>query len=145
MSIERAVVAYLQSEFAASSTWASVIGSKVYYRRPPQTTKLPWVRVTNSGGMRNIMTQGPNGSTETQDVLTIYVEDDQQFRGRQIADFVVAALENYRGDMPPTGTAYAYDTHFRSGTVRDLDGFQDTFVYLLSIYVRYRFPTAFPS
>jgi len=145
MSIERAVVSYLLSYFAASPTLASVIGTRIYYRRPPQTTKLPWIRVTNSGGMRNILTQGPNGSTEVQDVLTIYVDDDQQFRGKQIADAVVAALENYRGDMPSTGTAYAYDTHFRMGTVRDLDGFQDAYTYLLSVYVRYRFPTAFPS
>ena len=144
--IERAVVAYPLSALAANPDVAADIGRKVYYRRVPQGVKMPWIRVTNSGGMRRKLTPAAGGSTEAQDILTIYVDDDQQFRGREIADAVVAALENYRGDMPPSpATAYAFDTHVRCGSTRDLDGFQDTFTYLVTVYVRYKFPTAFPN
>ena len=136
--IEQAIVTYLISEMG------SLVNNQVYYHRVPPNAKMPWIRVTNSGGMRRKMTL--NHTSEAVDILTIYVDDNQQFRGRTIADAVMAALENYRGDMPPApAAALACDTHVRLGTTRDLDTFQDAFTYLLSVYVRYTFPTALPS
>ena len=144
MQIERAVVVYLLSYFASHPTLSSVMTGKVFYRRVPPNVKLPYMIVTNSGGGRKKLAQCGTGSSEARDILTLYINDDQQFRGEQIAEAVMRALENYRGNMPSTNPI-AYDTHFYCGTTRDLDGFQDAFTYLITVYVRYKFPTAFPN
>jgi hypothetical protein len=154
--IEKAVIQYLIATLGADPVLGPILGNRVYYRRPPTSTaasgqapvtvKRPWIRVTNSGGMRDRISMARGGSTDATDVLTLYVDDDKQFRGRQIADAVVAALENYRGNMPPLpAVPIAFDTWFRCATVRDLDGFQDAYTYLVTVYVKYRFPTAFPN
>jgi hypothetical protein len=132
--IEQAVLTYLLSEVG------SLVNNQIYYHRVPANTKMPWIIITNSGGMRRKQTQ--DHKTEATDVLTIYVDDNQQFRGKTIADAVQTALENYRGDMPPApATPIAYDTFFRTATTRDLDDPFDAFRYLLTVYCIYRFPT----
>jgi hypothetical protein len=122
---------------ADSDILAALGSAKVYYRRAAEETKMPFVVVVNSGGMRERITQI---YTDMQDTLTIYVEDSKQFRGRDIAEAVLRALENYRGDMSPES-----DLHIRCGSIRDLDGFQSTFRYIITAYVRYKETTKFPS
>jgi hypothetical protein len=132
--IEQAIVSYLNNNAAVTTALG---GKKVYYRRVPPTIKMPWVAVTNSGGMRNRITKT---ITDTLDTLTIYVEDSNQFRGREIAEAVMRALENYRGDMSPEK-----DLHIRCGSIRDLDGWQDAFKYIVTAYVLYKETTQFPN
>lgn len=142
--IERAVVTYLREYLTADPTYGTVIGSKVYWRRPPPDTKLPWIRITNSGGGIERLSCSPLGSSEARDILTIYVDDNYQMRGEEIARLVERALRNYRGNMPRVNPI-AFDTLFDVDTTRDLDGFQDAFTYLVTVHVRYKFPTAFPN
>jgi hypothetical protein len=132
--IEQAIVNYLNSN---SDVLTALGGAKVYYRRAADKITMPYVVVTNSGGMRTRITQM---YTDTQDTLTIYVEDSKQFRGREIAEAVMRALENYRGDMSPE-----LDLHIRCGSIRDLDGFNSTFRYIVTAYVRYKETTRFPN
>jgi hypothetical protein len=138
--IEQAVLLYLNSH---SGVLASLGGqAKVYYARAPKdingvAVTMPWVVVRNSGGMRNRVTQT---ITDTEDTSTIYVEDSNQFRGRAIAEAVLTALENYRGDMAPE-----LDVHIRCGSIRDLDGWQNSFRYIVTAYVLYKKTTVFPN
>lgn len=135
--IEQAVVEYLNTVTALTTLLG---GQKIYYRRVPPSTvpiKMPWVIVTNSGGPRNRDTQV---STEGRDTLTIYVEHNNPITGRAIAEAILRALENYRGDMVPER-----DVDVRCGSVRDLDGFQGSFKFIVPVYIRYRQTTAFPS
>jgi hypothetical protein len=147
MIIEQSVITYLRSD----TQLASMVGDHIYYHRVPTDNvdsagtkvKMPWVVVTNSGGMPERLTRGSltyTGLTEAYDTLTIYVDDMQQLRGAQITQRVEDLLRNYRGNMLP-----ARDTHFRAGTTRDLDGYQGNFRYLISVYVRYLFDTDFPN
>lgn len=147
MLIEQAVVTYLRSD----SQLASLVGNRIYYHHVPTEAidgsgakvLMPWVIVTNSGGMPERLTRGGDvnpGLTESYDTLTLYVDDMQQLRGAQIAQRIEDLLRNYRGDMLP-----ALDTHFRVGTTRDLDGYQGNFRYLVTVYVRYIFATNFPN
>jgi hypothetical protein len=137
--IEQAIVEYLNTVTALTTLLG---GQKIYYRRVPPlsgtaTIKMPWVIVTNSGGRRTRDTQV---STEGRDTLTIYVEHNNPITGRAIAEAVLRALENYRGDMSPER-----DLDIRCGSVRDLDGFQGSFKFIVTAYIRYRQTTAFPS
>ncbi len=132
--IEQAIVVYLNSN---ADVLNALGGAKVYYRRAGSKILMPYVTVTNSGGMRNRITKI---YTDTQDTLTIYVDDSDQFRGREIAEAVMRALENYRGNMNPE-----LDLHIRCGSIRDLDGYQSTFRYIVTAYVRYKELTEFPS
>jgi len=138
--IEQALVNYLNNY----APLTALIGKNVFYHRAPEKKQMPWVIITNSGGMRRRMTQGDrkgySGRTEANDVLTLYVNAVSQFSCKEIADKVMDAIENYRGDMPP-----AEDTFFRCGTVRDLDGFNNTSVMLITVYVLYVFNTKFPN
>lgn len=133
--IEQAIVTYLNRTPAVTSVLG---GEKVYYGRAPSTVKMPYVTVRNSGGMRERIT---HHYTDTEDTLTIYVDAaaDKQFIGRDIAEAVKNALENYRGDMYPEE-----DLNIRCGSIRDLDGYQSSFRYIVTAYVRYKEVTAFP-
>lgn len=132
--IEQAIVSYLNSDTALTTLLG---GTKVYYGRADEKVKMPFVTVRNSGGMRERITQT---YTDTQDTLTIYIDDAKQFRGRDIAEAVLRALENYRGNMNPE-----LDLHIRCGSIRDLDGFQSTYRFIVTAYVRYKETTRFPS
>lgn len=132
--IVQAVVLYLNSVPAVVTALG---GQRVYYRRAPDGAKMPWCTVTNSGGSRK---RESTFVTEPRDTLTLYLEHFDQFEGAQAAEAVRAALENYRGDMYPER-----DTHFTCGTVRDLDGFQGSYRFVIQVYVRYRQTTVFPN
>jgi hypothetical protein len=124
-SIEQAVVDYLNEQ-----TIYPELFDKVYYHRVPTGIEMPWVIVTNSGGMRSKMTVAYTG---IEDTLTIYVDSNQQFQGRTLAEKVLKLLENYRGRMGDV-----YDLYIRAGTIRDLDTFTNAYRYLLTFYVQYK-------
>lgn len=132
--IEEAVVRYLN---ANTSVTTPLGGTKIYYGRSPSTVKMPYVTVRNSGGNRDRITQY---YTDADDILTIYVEAISQFNGRAIAEAIMRALENYRGDMDPEK-----DLYVRCGSIRDLDGFQSTYRFIIPVYIRYKEITQFPS
>lgn len=139
--IEQAIVRYLNAD---APLVALLGGTKIYYGRgplvgsPPMPPKMPYVVVKNSGGMRERVTQM---YTDINDTLTIYVEagDGQQFLGRDIAERILVVLENYRGDMAPE-----LDLHIRCGSIRDLDGYQNSYRFIVTAYVLYKQTTAFP-
>ena len=133
--IEKSVLTYLLSIPAVNT----ITSGKIYYRRAPKTAVLPWVTITNSGGMRNRMTTGgqvSNGRTRITDTLTIYVDSSNQFQGKDITDRILQALENYRGPMGDED-----DVIIRAGSPRDLDGWNGSFRYLLTFYVDYLIDT----
>jgi hypothetical protein len=132
--IEQAVVVWLNSVAAVTTALG---GAKVYYHRAPTNMKMPWVVITNSGGSRDRITQA---FTEARDTLTIYVEAENAISGRVIAEKVRQALENYRGDMAPM-----HDVFIECDSIRDLDGFNTSFRYIIAAYVRYRETTAYPN
>jgi hypothetical protein len=138
--IEQALVTYLNT---IPSVITALGGQKVYYSRAPVTSvggvsvKMPYAVIRNDGGSRKRLT---TFTTEPRDSLTIYVESSVQHAGLLAADTIRAALENYRGDMPPER-----DLHITCGTIRDLDGYQNSFRFLISVYVRYRQTTVFPN
>ena len=129
--IEKSVLTYLLSIPAVNT----ITGGKIFYRRAPKTAVLPWVLITNSGGMRKRMTLATTGRMIAEDTLTIYVESADQFKGRDIAERILVALENYRGDMGDE-----QDLWVRMGSIRDLDGWNGTFRFLLTCYVEYTKP-----
>ena len=133
--IEKAFMEYLMS----IPDLYTMVGGKIYYRQAPSTVQYPWVVITNSGGMRKKETQVDFYSSAT-DTLTLYVDDNDLFRGKQIADRIVQAVENFRGIFQ----GYP-DTWIRCGTVRDLTGWQGSFRQLLTIYIQYRIDTNVPS
>jgi hypothetical protein len=102
--IEQAVVTYIK----ADPQITVLVGNRVYYHRAPTSDTdskgnkvvMPWIVVTNSGGMPERLT---------------------------------------RGDPLQPGMTETY------GTTRDLDGYQGSFRYLVTAYVRYTFPTNFPE
>jgi hypothetical protein len=121
----------------------TITGGKIYYRRAPTTAKMPWVIITNSGGMRSRVTLGGGteaGWTEVEDTLTLYVDSVDQFKCKDIAQRIMQAVENYRGAM-----GAEKDLLIRTGSVRDLDGYQGTFRQLLTLYVKYWVDTNVPS
>jgi hypothetical protein len=121
----------------------TITGGKIYYRRAPTTAKMPWVIVTNSGGMRARSTLGGKndlGKTLVTDTLTLYVDSVDQFKGKDITDRIIKALENYRGDM-----GAEKDLFIRSGTPRDLDGYNGTFRQLITLYIEYWMDSNIPS
>jgi hypothetical protein len=131
MLIEQSIMQYLLS----IPEIATMTGGKIFYRRAPSKATMPWVIITNAGGLRERLTQGGQtspGWTEPFDTLMIYVESQEQFRGRDIAERVRKALENYRGDMGDTK-----DITIKTQTIRDLDGWQGSFRYLLMFHIKY--------
>ncbi len=137
--LEQSIMSYLLSIPAINT----ITGGKIYYRRAPITAKMPWVIVTNSGGMRSRSTLGSKGDlgkTTVTDVLTLYVDSVDQFKGKDITDRIIKAVENYRGDM---GTEK--DLFIRAGTPRDLDGYNGTFRQLITLYVEYWMDSNMPS
>jgi hypothetical protein len=132
--IEQAVVVYLNTVTAVTT---SLGGMKIYPHRAPANVKMPWCVVTNSGGSRD---RESVFVTEPRDTLTLYVETSDFVSGRNAAETIMLALENYRGDMAPER-----DIHITCGTVRDLDGFQGSYKFVVPVYVRYRQTTVFPN
>ena len=137
--IEKSLMTYLLNNTALNTA----LGGKIYYRRAPTTAKMPWLVITNSGGMRLRRTMGGTNDTgwsKVKDTLTLYVDHTDQFKGKDITDMVVAAVENYRGDM---GTEK--DLFIRCESPRDLDGYQGTFRYHIPLHVDYWFKTTFAT
>ena len=138
--IEQALAVYLNSVPAIVTALG---GQKVFYSRAPQTmtgevaVKMPYATIKNNGGSRKRST---TFKTEPRDSLSIYIDHSKQHEGLLIADTIRAALENYRGDMPPE-----LDTHVTCGTIRDLDGYQGSFRFIIPVYIRYRQTTVFPN
>lgn len=138
--IERDIVNYLLS-IADINT---AVKGNIFYRRAKTKAVMPWIVVTNNGGNRYPMTQGFSptspGKTKPKDTLSIYVESMEQFKGRDIANRVEQALDRYRGDMGDTKDAY-----ITTGTIRDLDGWQGSFRFLITVYAEYVIPTNVPG
>jgi hypothetical protein len=133
--IEQAVVVYLNSDAAVLSAFGGT--GKVYPHRAPASIKMPWCVVTNSGGSRK---RESLYVMEPRDTLTLYVESMDYVGGLNLANTILHALENYRGDMPPER-----DIHITCGTIRDLDGFQGSYRFVVPVYVRYRQIAVFPN
>ena len=132
--IEQALVDYLNSQVSITSL---IGGSKVYYSRAPSKAVMPFITIKNAGGPRKKVTQY---YTDADDTVTVYVDASNQFNGRAIAEAIMRALENYRGDMYP-----AQDVHITLGSIRDLDGFQGTYRFILPVSILYKEITQFPS
>jgi hypothetical protein len=131
--IEQAVVVYLNTVPAVT---AALGGMRVWPHRAPADVKMPWCVVTNSGGSR---VRESTFVTEPRDTLTLYVESANYVSGLNAANTILLALENYRGDLPPER-----DIHITCGTIRDLDGSQGSYKFVVPVYVRYRQTTVFP-
>ena len=137
--IEEAVVVYLNTVTAITTALG---GQKVYYNSadPDPATgkpvKMPYVIVSNAGGSRK---RESVYVTEPRDTLDIDVYSADKIKGKRLADTVLLALENYRGDMPPER-----DTHFTCGSIRDLTAWQAGYRFNFATYVRYRQATVFP-
>jgi hypothetical protein len=131
--IEQALTVYLNT---VPTITACMGGMKVYPHRAPSGVKMPWCVITNSGGARR---RESTFVTEPRDTLTLYVETMDYVSGLTIADTIRAALENYRGDMPPER-----DIFIECGTIRDLDGFGGSYKFVIPVYARYRQYTVFP-
>lgn len=138
--IEQAIVVYLNT---VSSITSLLGGRKVYYNRAPQKgtdgkdVKMPYAIVSNAGGSRKRDTPL---TTEARDTLDIEVESADCVAGKILCDTILAALENYRGDMSPER-----DMHITCGSIRDLDGFQGSYRFIFAAYIRYRQTTVFPN
>lgn len=136
--IEQAMVSYLNS---VPEIVTALGGQKVYFRRvtanEENPVKMPWCIITNSGGSRKRQTLN---KMEPRDTLTLDIYHYDQFMGREAAEVILRALENYRGDMPPE-----QDLHVTCGTIRDLDAYQDSYRFVLPVYVRYRQTITFPN
>jgi hypothetical protein len=132
--IEKAVIEYLLS----IPDLQTMLGGRIYYRLAPTTVKMPYLVVTNSGGMRRKETQ-PDFYSSAKDTLTLYVDHKDLFVAKDIAVRVVEALENYRGIFMGIP-----DTHIRAETTRDLVGFMGTFRQQISVHIQYRIPTNTP-
>ncbi len=135
--IEKSVMEYLLS----IPDLSAMVKGRIYYRQAPSTpdVKMPYIVISNAGGMRRRFTQGGTRS-KADDTLGIYAEAMDQFQARDIANRIIQALENYRGTI---GTEW--DTHFQCGSPRDLAGFQGNQRSLVQVYVTYYFPTNVPS
>jgi len=137
--IEQALTVYLNTLPAVTTALG---GQKVFYTRAPTTqtgdvsVKMPYVVIKNNGGSRKRETLL---KMEARDSLTIYVEHSKQHEGLMIANTIREALENYRGNMAPEA-----DLHITCGSIRDLDGYQGSFRFIVAIYVRYRQTAVFP-
>lgn len=132
--IEQAIVVYVNT---VPAVVAALGGQKFYYARAPLNTKMPYATIKNSGGSRK---RESLYITEPRDTMTIYVESEKLHEGLAIANTIRESLENYRGDMAPER-----DIYITCGTVRDLDGFQGSFRFIIPVYVRYRQTTTFPN
>lgn len=136
--IEQGIMARLRATTAVTD----LVGTNIFYHQAPKDAVFPWVIIQNSGGSKTKigLANSSNCLTDNRDTVQIYVDDDKQFRGREIAVEVQKALNNYRGNLAP-----ANDVHLTSDTIRDLDGWNDTFRYIFPIYARYLENTNIPS
>jgi hypothetical protein len=131
--IEKSVIEYL----LAIPDIKTMFKGQIYYRASPPTAKLPWCVVSNAGGGRNKITQ--TGLSEAFDTLLIYVDTADQFVGRSMAERLMQALENYRGKM---GTER--DLIVTCESIRDLNGWQGNFRYILPVHIKYIFDSNVP-
>jgi len=122
--IETAIVTYLNNLPALAA-----YKGKIYYHRVPTDIKMPWCYVQNAGGGRKKLTRVLK---EPFDTLQIYIESDKQFTGYDMAYAINAALDEYRGNM-----GSERDLVVRCDTPRDLDGFFQTYRYMLTVHVKY--------
>lgn len=137
--IEQSLMNYLLSITALNN----MVKGAIYYSKAPGDAKLPYILITNSGGMPLKMTQGgatDPGKTLTKDVLSLYVIAKDQFSAKDIADRIVKALHNYRGDL-----GSEFDTWIRCGTNRDLQGWNGQAKQLVTVYADYVTVTNVPS
>lgn len=131
--IEKSLIEYL----LAIPDVKALFKGQIYYRVSPATVKLPWCIISNAGGSRVHLTQ--SGLTEAFDTILIYVDTADQFAGRAMAERLIGALENYRGAM---GTES--DLVINCESIRDLNGWQGNYRFILPIHVRYIIPTNVP-
>lgn len=126
--IEQDLVTYL-----TTATSGTLIGGKVYYHRVPKDVKMPWIIIGSAGGTHRpfVRTKGKMIADEN---YQIFVDDELQFRGRDVAAAVAHDLEEYRGNM-----GNSFDVYIQCDAVRDLETLQGGFRYLIPIRVRYRY------
>lgn len=130
---EKALVFYL----SLHPIVGPLLGRQIFYHSPPVAVKMPWLIVTNEGGMPKRLTV--EKWTEETETLTLYVDSEDQFWARETADAIILAVNNYRGDMLPVQDAY-----FRTGTPRDLDNYQGSFRCMIPVYVKHKYETTHP-
>jgi hypothetical protein len=128
--IEKSIMDYLLANVPIKTKLAS----KIYYSGVPVGAKLPYVMIRNAGGMRKLMTQA-GSDTIVDDTISIYVDSTSQFEAKDIADMIVALLDNYRGNI-----GLETDAFLRCGSPRDLNGFQGTYRNMVTVYCNYRTP-----
>lgn len=123
--IEQSIISYLVSLPAIQT----LVGNKVYYHRAASDAKMPYVVISTIGGTRPWITQVVKEGDYS---IRVFVDDDKQFRGREIADAVITALEDFRGDMLP-----ARDVFITCEAITDLDGANGAFRYAITFRVRF--------
>lgn len=128
--IEKSVIEYLLS----IPDVKTLFKGQIYYRSAATSAKLPWGIVSNAGGGRKRITQA--GRSEAFDTLLLYVDTADQFAGRSMAERLLQALENYRGNM---GTEK--DLVVTCESIRDLNGWQGNYRFILPVHIRYIFDT----
>lgn len=126
----------------ADANVSAATGGKIFFRQAPESATLPWVTVTNSGGMPvKISMGGLDYGSEKNDTLTLYISATTQIEARNIAQLIYESLHNYRGDL----TEGCVDTFLRVGSPRDLDGWNGALKELVSVYCKYRIQTNVPT
>lgn len=123
--IEQSILNYL----IALPAIQALVGNKVYYHRAAEDAKMPYVIISTIGGVRPWITQVVKEGDYS---IRVFVDDTKQFRGRSIADAVVDALEDFRGDMLP-----AKDVFITCEAITDLDGANGAFRYAITFRVRF--------
>jgi len=123
--IEQSILNYLLGLPAIQA----LVGNKVYYHRAADDVKMPYVVVSTIGGVRPWITQVVK---EGDYDIRVFVDDTKQFRGRSIAEAVVTALEDFRGDMLP-----AKDVFITCEPITDLAGANGAYRYAITFRVRF--------
>lgn len=130
---EKALLFYL----TAHPVVGPKLNGQIYYHSAPVDAKMPWIIIQNSGGMPKALTMWK--WTEETETLAVYVDSEDQFFAREVAQDIIEAVHNYRGDMEPV-----LDSHWRCGTPRDLDNYQGSFRCMVTVYVTHKYETNHP-
>ena len=105
--------------------------SGIYLVQAPTGSKMPYMVVENSEGPRNIIA---SDTTEETAYVRITVDSgpSQMYKGRNIAEEALKALENYRGDM-----GNAQDVTCECSSVRGWAGTGGTYRYSFTATIRH--------
>lgn len=123
--IEQALLNYV-----TSSTVGTSVSSQVYYSRVPSGVTMPWIYFKVADTQETRITQ--YNKMEADVLINFFVEDSNQFRGRETAEALKLLLQNFRGDMTPEK-----DILIRCEGIRDQDGPLAAFSYIIPTRVVY--------